>query len=113
MKLEGIELRRVALPLVSPFRTSSGTRTARDILLVRALTPDAEGWGECVALAEPSYSYEYVDMAQHVIRHHLAPRLLTAGAVGAADVGPVLGHVKGHPMAKAALETAVLDAELR
>src|SRR5439155_7579818 len=88
-------------------------QTARDILLVRALTPDAEGWGECVALAEPSYSYEYVEMAQHVIRHHLAPRLLAAGAIGAAEVAPALNHIKGHPMAKAAVETAVLDAELR
>ena len=116
MKLEAIELRRIGLPLVSPFRTSFGTETARDILLVRAMTPDAEGWGECVALTEPVYSYEYVDMAQHVVRQHLAPRLFAASAAGditAAGVGPALEAVKGHPMAKAAVETAVLDAELR
>jgi o-succinylbenzoate synthase len=45
MKITGIELRRVAMPLVAPFRTSFGTETARDILLVRVVTPDAEGWG--------------------------------------------------------------------
>ena len=37
MKIEGFELRRVAMPLVSPFRTSFGTQTARDILLVKAV----------------------------------------------------------------------------
>lgn len=113
MKLEAIELRRISLPLVSPFRTSFGTQTERDILIVRALTPDGEGWAECVALADPTYSPEYVEMAQHVTRHHLAPRLFAAGDISAAHVASVLAAVKGHHMAKAALETALLDAELR
>src|SRR5581483_2426401 len=63
MKLDAVELRRIRLPLVSPFRTSFGTQTERDVLLVRAITPEAEGWGECVAMEEPLYSSEYVDAA--------------------------------------------------
>jgi O-succinylbenzoate synthase len=109
------ELREIHLPLVTPFRTSFGVQTSRRILLVRAeLEEDgrrAIGWGECVAGDEPTYSAEYVDGAALVIRQELAPRL---GAVErAADVAPALADVKGHPMAKAALEMAVLDAELR
>jgi O-succinylbenzoate synthase len=111
--LERVELRRLRLPLVTPFRTSFGTSTHRDVLLVRVDTADATGWGECVADAEPTYSAEYAEGAQHVLRHHLLPRLAAAGTVTAARVGPVLAAVKGHPMAKAALETAILDAELR
>jgi O-succinylbenzoate synthase len=111
MKLDGFELRRVAMPLVRPFRTSFGTQTARTVLLVKAVTPDAEGWAECVALSEPVYSSEYLDAAEHVIVHHLVPRLGTE--VQAHLVAERLRAVKGHPMAKAALETAVLDAELR
>src|SRR3954469_11714157 len=99
------------MPLVAPFRTSFGTSTARDLLLVRIDTAAATGWGECVADAEPTYSSEYADGARHVIREHLLPRL--TGEVTAARVGPLLAAVKGHPMAKAAVETAVLDAELR
>ena len=61
--IERVELRRIAMPLVSPFRTSFGSQTERDILLVRvdladasgATTDAVEGWGECVALSEPSY----------------------------------------------------------
>lgn len=114
MKLTGVELRRVALPLVSPFRTSFGTQTSRDILLVRVQTPDGEGWAECVALTDPTYSPEYVDGAQHVLRTHLLPRLFAMGeGVSAARVAPALRAVKGHQMAKAAIETAILDAELR
>lgn len=116
--IERVELRRIAMPLVSPFRTSFGSQTERDILLVRIDLADpsgeiVEGWGECVALAEPSYSPEYVDGAQHVIIHHLLPRLMAAGPVDASGVAPVLAKLHGHPMAKAALEMAVLDAQLR
>ena len=113
MQVAAIELRTVRLPLVAPFRTSFGTQTAREVLLVHVLTPDGEGWGECVALAEPVYSAEYVAGARAVIAGHLAPRLLAAQDLTATSVATVLAPVKGHRMAKAALETAVLDAELR
>ncbi len=113
MRLEALELRRVAMPLVGAFRTSFGTQRARDILLVRALTESAEGWGECVALSDPVYSSEYVDGAQHVLRMHLVPRLVAAGDVTAEEVARLLSPVHGHRMAKAALEMALLDAELR
>ena len=42
MKLSALELRRIRMPLVAPFRTSFGTETERDVLLIRAITPDAE-----------------------------------------------------------------------
>lgn len=113
MKLTAVELRRVSLPLVAPFRTSFGTETLRDILLVRVVTDDAEGWGECVAGADPLYSCEYVDGAADVIRRFLAPRLLSAPHVEPQHVARLLAPIKGHRMAKAALEMAVLDAQLR
>ena len=113
MKLEAVELRRVALPLVTPFRTSFGLQLERDALLVRAITDVGDGWGECVAMAEPLYSSEYADGAQDVMRAHLVPRLFAAESLDASSVKPLLAGVKGHPMAKAALEMAILDAELR
>jgi O-succinylbenzoate synthase len=113
MKLQEIELRRIRLPLVSPFRTSFGVEHERDILLVKATTDAAEGWGECVAGAEPLYSSEYADGAHQVIRDHLLPRLAGVADLSAARVAPALAGVMGHAMAKAALELAVLDAELR
>ena len=112
MKIEAVELRRIHLPLVSPFRTSFGTQTERDVLLIQVKGPDSDGWGECVAMSEPLYSAEYVDGAQAVIRDHLLPRLGLLPDVPAHGVAPALAAVKGHPMAKAALEMAVLDAEL-
>ncbi|GAB3568962.1 o-succinylbenzoate synthase [Amycolatopsis endophytica] len=113
MKLTGVELRRIGMPLVSPFRTSFGTQTARDILLVRVETDEGEGWGECGTLSDPVYSPEYVDGAADVLRRYFVPALRAAGRLDAHAVGRVLAPFKGHRMAKAALEMAVLDAELR
>ena len=113
MKLEAVELRRIRLSLVSPFETSFGVQDERDILILKAITSDGEGWGECVAGEEPTYSSEYVDGAQHVLVHHLLPRLMERSAIAAEDVAHVLGPVHGHQMAKAAIEMALLDAQLR
>ena len=113
MRLERLELRRIALELVTPFRTSFGTETLRDILLLHVTTDAGDGWGECVAMAEPAYSAEFVDAAQLVIRDHFWPALVAADDIRASDVATVLARYAGHPMSKAAIEAAVLDAELR
>jgi o-succinylbenzoate synthase len=114
VKLAEVELRRVRMPLVAPFRTSFGVEKDRDILLVRVSTDaGVRGWGECVAGELPLYSSEYVAGAQQVIRDVLLPRLWPVAGLAAHRVGPVLAAVRGHRMAKAALEMAVIDAELR
>ena len=114
MKITAVELHRISVPLVAPFRTSFGTQTSRDVVLVRVVTPESEGWGECVAMEAPLYSYETVETAVLMLRTELVPRILALGdRLTAARVAPALEPVKGHPMAKAALELAVLDAELR
>jgi o-succinylbenzoate synthase len=112
MKIEAVELRRISIPMIAPFRVSFGVEHERDILLVHVIG-ETEGWGECVAMSRPLYSPEYVDGAEDVIRRHLLPRLFEAGEIAADQVGEILRPIHGHPMAKAALEMAVLDAELR
>ena len=113
VELLEVELRRVRMPLVTPFRTSKGTQHERDVLLVRVRTAGVEGWGECVAGPVPDYTSEHVWGAEQVLRDHLVPTLLAAPDVVADGVSGVLAWVQGHRMAKAALEAAVLDAELR
>ncbi|MET0233745.1 MAG: o-succinylbenzoate synthase [Kibdelosporangium sp.] len=113
MKLTGVELRLIEMPLVAPFRTSFGVETTREILLLRAVTDEAEGWGECVAMSDPLYSSEYAHAAADVLTRFLVPELAATPGLDAVAVAPALAKFKGHRMAKAALETAVLDAELR
>ncbi|MEU3646182.1 o-succinylbenzoate synthase [Lentzea sp. NPDC034063] len=111
MKIERIELLHVAIPLVSPFRTSFGTMTTKDTFLLRVVTDAAEGWSEFAADPEPLYCSEFVGAAELVLEHHLVPRVTPE--ITAAEVAPRTEAIKGHKLAKAALETAILDAELR
>lgn len=98
------ELVQVSLPLLQPLRSSHGVETARSVVLVRVVDGDgAEGWGECSALARPTYTHEYSDGAWQVLRDELVPALLAGG-------GP---SVTTHPMASAAVADACLDLELR
>ncbi|WP_104062358.1 o-succinylbenzoate synthase [Arthrobacter sp. 4R501] len=121
MHIEHIELVTVRMPLVSPFTTSFSTQTERTPLLVRATVSDhgriATGWGECVALAEPYYSSEYLEGARQVLQRFLVPALFewqaSGRAITAQTVSTAVSHIVGHRMAKAGLELAILDAELR
>ncbi|MGO4105515.1 o-succinylbenzoate synthase [Leifsonia sp. YAF41] len=121
MRILNVELITIRLPLVAPFTTSFSTQTERTPMLVK-LTAEVDGsevvgWGECVSLRDPVYSEEYVDGAREVLRRYLIPMLYrwqeSGNALTAEVVGHALRHIKGHRMAKAALEMAVLDAQLR
>jgi O-succinylbenzoate synthase len=113
-RVETVELRIVALPLVAPFAAAHGTVSIRTAVIVRLVGPDLEGWGECAALPEPTYTDEYVDGAFAVLRDHLAPLLLDGGSsetIRAADIGSRFAAFSAHRMARAAVELALLDAE--
>lgn len=114
MHVEAVELRVIALPMVAPFVAAHGTVSSRTAVLVRILGNNNEGWGECAALPEPTYSEEFVDGAYLALQELLVPRLLAAnGTVAASDLGALLADVIGHPMAKASIELALLDAQGR
>lgn len=112
-RVRAVELRLVGIPLVSPFRTSFGVEHEKLCVLARVETDDAAGWGECVAGPDPGYSEEFNEAAWLVLCDFLVPSLFAAGDVGTDDLDRVLAGVRGHPMAKATLVDAVLDATLR
>lgn len=106
-RIERLELRVVGLPLRTPFATSAGERTSRDVLVVRVDGDGATGWGECAAFADPGYTAETVGSAWHAVRDLLAPHLGRCSTPG--ELLAAWSTVPGEWMAKAALETAVLD----
>jgi O-succinylbenzoate synthase len=114
MKLNEIELRIIHLPLVRPFRTSFGTQTSREVLMVKVTNENSTtGWAECVAMSEPLYSPEYVSGCLDLMKKFLIPALKSKPEITAEDVPVVLKPFLGGQMAKASLETAILDAQLR
>lgn len=115
MTIEMFRLHRLAIPLVRPFRTSFGTESVRDVILVEAVSSEGtSGWGECVTMSWPGYSYEYGDGAIGVITDHLIPALAeVTDADDPVEVRAAMEVVAGHPMAKGSLSTAMLDVWLR
>src|ERR1041385_7493668 len=113
MKVDAITLRELQMPLKHFFETSFGRVTHRRICLVSVDCEGAEGWGECVAAEGPFFSSEWIETAWVTIREFLAPALLGAKLESARDAGKLMGRVRGHNMAKAALENALWDTEAR
>ncbi len=117
LRIESVTLREIRLPLREPFRISSGSVSERRILLLELRHPDGpSAWAESVAGEQPNYSSETIDTAWLAIREWLAPRLLGRDLAGPGAVQPLLeAGVRGHLMAKAALEMGcwALEAELR
>jgi o-succinylbenzoate synthase len=111
MKIDAIYLRELRLPLVKPFVTSFGSTTDRRVLLVEIKGEGLTGWGECVAGEHPYYSYETIDTSWLMLSSELAPRLLAADLPNSGKCSNIFKQVRGHRMAKAALENAVWDLE--
>ncbi|MXW02983.1 MAG: o-succinylbenzoate synthase [Holophagales bacterium] len=106
LQIDSITLREIQLPLVEPFRISSGVTTTRRILLLELVDADgASTWSECVAGDFPNYSPESIDTATLAIREWLAPRVLGRRFETPRDVSAALSEdLRGHEMAQAAIE---------
>ena len=114
MIISSVELREIRLPLIHFFETSFGRTTDRHILLVRVTDGDgAEGWGEATVGEGPFYSNEWVDAAWPTINRFLAPMLIGKEIESAAQAWELMSAVRGHRMAKAALEIACWDLEAK
>jgi O-succinylbenzoate synthase len=113
MKIDAITLRELRLPLKYFFETSFGRTEERRVLLITADCEGVEGWSECVAGEGPFFSDEWVDTAWATIREFLAPLLMGQNIAEAKDSAALMARVRGHNMAKAALENALWDAEAK
>src|SRR5271167_1002806 len=111
MKIEAITLREIQMPLVHFFETSFGRTSSRHILLLTAHCDGINGWGECVAGEDPFYSSEWTESAWPTIKHYLAPAVLGRTLSAGRECVPLMARVRGHHMAKAAVENALWDAE--
>ncbi|MGC8473217.1 MAG: o-succinylbenzoate synthase, partial [Candidatus Dormibacteria bacterium] len=109
LRLEGARLRVVSLPLVSPFTTSFGTQTRREAVLVEVYGEGLRGLGECAAGVEPGYSYETRETSLEALRRYILPAVVGAEPATPTQLAARWSWVRGHNMAKAAAEMAVLD----
>ena len=111
MKPDRITLRQIRMPLVHFFETSFGRTYTRDIILVEVQSGGASGWGEVTAGENPFYNEEWTGSAWTILHDYAAPRVLGKELASANDVYSLTAHIRGHNMARGALETAVWDLE--
>ena len=113
MKVQSITLREIRMPLVTPFETSFGRLTDRRMLLVEVQSDGVVGWGESVAGEGPFYAPETVETAWHILRDFIWPLLKGREFQSASEVWCALETIRGHNMAKGAVESALWDAEAK
>jgi o-succinylbenzoate synthase len=112
--VEHIRLHPIGLPLVEALRTSVSDEPFKSAIIVELRTTNGvTGWGECPTKATPSYSYESMGTAQHVLTEFLIDALEGRTITSPTEVPGLLSEVRGHPMAKYAVEAAVWDAVAR
>jgi O-succinylbenzoate synthase len=111
MRIDGITLRELHLPLVRPFETSFGVTSERRILLAEVRSEGLIGWGECTAGERPYFSGESTDSAWQVLVNELGPMLAAESPEHGGDCPRIFRKVRGNQMAKATLENAIWDLE--
>jgi len=110
MEVRKVELFLLEMRLREEFRTSVEALISRPVVLVRVEERGGEeGWGELVSDWGPWYSYETYEVDLLIMRRFLIPQLLGARLESPEDFHTLSSKVRGYPMAKAALEEALLS----
>ncbi|MGC1120332.1 MAG: o-succinylbenzoate synthase [Candidatus Methanofastidiosia archaeon] len=109
MKIKAIELRVVEIPYIHPFETSFGREEKNQEVIVHLYSEDVEGFGECVALDKPSYSYETVNTEWHILEDFIIPEMKIRDFETPEDIQEIFKRIRGHPMAKAGIEEALYE----
>jgi len=115
MRVDGIDVYWVKLPLAFVWRTSYADQHETDTILVRMEGEGLHAWAESCPPFIPAYSAEHTVATFHTLREHMAPRIAGHDIGSAQDLLDRLAFIKGNQFARAALEMAwwVLDAKRR
>jgi len=107
--LDKVVLYEIRMPFRHFFETSFGRTYDKEAVLVEVAANDLTGWGECVACEGPFYSYEDRNTAWYVLSEYLIPWALEHQTTGPEEFLEQAARIRGHNMAKAALEMALWD----
>jgi O-succinylbenzoate synthase len=111
MNIERVTLREIHMKLRAPFEVSFGKIWERRIVLVEVLSEGLTGWGEVTAGEGPFYNPETTDTSWLILSKFIVPLVSGADIKSPEEIPAILHHIRGHEMAKAALENALWDIE--
>lgn len=107
IRIEKVELRRVRLPLVHEFQTSSHAKKYLEHILVTLTSADgAVGWGEIASPSGPFYSAETVDSCWAMARSFLAPLVIGVEWDHPSQLAAAMAKVRGNHFARAGFDMA-------
>jgi O-succinylbenzoate synthase len=107
MKIQRVDLIVIRMSLVTPFETSSIRHSDLEKLILKVHTPDGTAYSECVAGSLPLYSPETISTSKDILKNNILPLLMGKDINGPDEYLKVVAPIKGHPMAKAAMENAL------
>jgi O-succinylbenzoate synthase len=113
LKIDRILLREIRMQLKEPFEISSGVVHDRRVILLTVFSEGLAGWSECVAGEDPSYSYETCETAWFLLTKLMLPQMIGKDLASTEEGVSDTDWIRGHPMAKAALEMALMDLEAK
>jgi len=113
LKIDRIVLREIKMQLKEPFEISSGVCYDRRVILLTLFSDGLAGWSECVAGEDPGYSYETCETAWSILTQLILPQMIGKEVASTQKSMKETDWIKGHPMAKAAVEMALLDLEAK
>jgi len=105
-RIDHVDLVTVKLPFLAPFGTSVHVWTDKEAMLMRLDSGGVTAWSECVSDPDPFYAYETNTTARHIIRDFLLP--LVEPGIPMGELEARFRRVRGHGMAKATVENALL-----
>jgi muconate cycloisomerase len=110
VKIVGIDAYPLILPVAELYGGAAGTLEDCRSLIVRVETENGiEGWGEATQ-GRPGNTYETLETMEILVRNYFAPALIGMDLEETGSVLQRLHRVRsGHPLTKAALETALFD----
>ncbi|QVY59892.1 o-succinylbenzoate synthase [Cytobacillus gottheilii] len=110
MIITKVIMNHVRMRLREPFHTSFGTIQDKDIAVIEVIDEKGNsGWGESVALPDPTYTEETFKTNWHILEDYLIPLLLNREISHPDEVGVIFSPIRRNYMAKAAIEGAVWD----
>lgn len=109
MRIDAIEIYRVAMPLIYPYGTAFGLEDAIETVLVKLTSGNDHGWGEGASWKHPGYCAECAATQFVISRDHVAPLLLGAEVASGEDVQERLACIKDNHFAKGGFDLAWWD----
>ncbi len=110
VKINGISLYEISIPMRLPFQISSGTCYTRKSLIVELREGNISGYGETAPFEAPFYSSETVEIARIVLKRYILPMIFEKSFSSIEEFDEFLkNRVRGHPFARCGVENAYWD----